>query len=105
MERKSDWIWRSVMTLMLTVIGYQINRQLEAQRMFNDSINARVATLELFVVETRSSRFTSNDWMHGKENLDLAIGANEKRLTKVEDAMTRLTEYLPRIEKKLDGMR
>ena len=93
MNIKGEWIWRGVLTAVAGYIMWTVQAGYSEQRSFNAEIHRRVSALELESAGFASSRVTMGDF----SSLD-------KRVTRAEDAVIALKEYLPRIERKLDEL-
>lgn len=93
MNIKGEWIWRGLIAAVAGYVMWTVKSGYSDQKLFNAEIHRRVSALELEAAGSAGSRVTMMDF----SGLD-------KRVTRTEDAVITLKEYLPRIEKKLDEL-
>ena len=93
MNIKGEWVWRVVMSAIAGYIFWTVQSSYSEQKAFNSDIHRRVSSLEIEAASAFGSRVTMGDF----SSLD-------KRVTRAEDAVVALKEYLPRIERKLDEL-
>jgi hypothetical protein len=100
MNIKGEWIWRFIITavgvIFTALAGYilwTVQNAYAEQKAFNAELHRRVSLLEFESAGNAINHVTLKEFT----GLD-------KRVTRTEDAVVTLREYLPRIEKKLDEL-
>jgi phage shock protein A len=98
-----------MMALLLAIGAYygknvdaSVHSIAETQKVMEERIGERVRQLEVFRAQTETSRFTSNEAAALRRELDALIGSNEKRVTRVEDALLNIDKSLAALVKKLE---
>ena len=64
-----------------------------------DAIRTDVQRLQLSNAATDANRFTSGDWNRERNTIHDQINANDKRITRNEDALVEIRKRLERVEK------
>lgn len=111
MNIKGEWIWRGVISAIGALVLYlssqlvgNLKDQLGELKKLNSAVHDRVTSLELDRAANTTSKFTLSEWIAGKAAIDNMLAAQDKRITRTEDAIITIQQTLPRMENKIDGL-
>jgi len=89
LEGWAVWVLRLILPALMSMAWYDL-------RGARDSITE----LQRNFAVMQGNRFTSSDWTAASANITAQINLNDKRITRIEDGMERISKALDRIETK-----
>jgi len=104
MARTLNWTFKSLILLMLGIIGWT-GRELYSELLTQvEAVEQRLYRVELWQAKTSGDRFTARDWLQERSNIADAIASLDKRVSRNEETNQRILAELDKISRKLDRL-